>query len=169
VLGEVPPLSDELLDKGLSAASIRGRLERVAPGERFRGDGSGEFWVDCAHNEDGARALAAAIRAMGHGRRVHLVFGCLQDKQAAGVLAILPADRLTVVTVDAGPRTRTAQELLPLALERQADARAVESPTEAVSAALALAQPDEIVLIAGSVYLAGHVLGAADRGEFWPT
>ncbi len=157
------PITDQQLQDGLSRARIRGRLERVP-----LADSRGELWVDCAHNVEGAAALSAAMEGMRPGRSVHLVYGCLSDKRPAEVLAQLPADRLTAVTVQAGPRTRTASDLLAFAADRLAAANAVDDPTSAVAAALRSCGRGDVVLVAGSVYLAGEVLGAADRGEIWP-
>lgn len=158
------PISQAQIRSGLSRARIRGRLERIE-----LADCQAELWVDCAHNVDGARALCAAVHSLRPGRRVHLVYGCLSDKQPADVLAALPCDSLTAVTVEAGSRTRRAQELLPFARARRSDAQAHEGPIPtAVTAALRGAGPGDLVLVCGSVYLAGEVLAAADGGEIWP-
>ena len=158
-----PTLNDDAIAQGLARAHIPGRLERI-PLE----GAPAELWVDCAHNQDGAEALATAIATQRPGSAVHLVYGCLRDKPAEAVLARLPADRLTVVTVEAGPRTREAADLLPLARGRTAQAAACASPIQAVEAALRQAKEGDIVLVAGSVYLAGAVLDGARRGEIWP-
>ena len=49
-----------------------------------------------------------------------------------------------------------------------AHASACADPVQAVEEALRQAEEGDIVLVAGSVYLAGAVLDGARRGEIWP-
>ena len=151
---------------GLARAAIRGRFERVpSPAE------GPELIVDCAHNADGAAALAALVREALPGRRLHLVFGALADKALqAEVDTLAPlAARVTAVTVEAGRRTRSAAEVADaLGRASAAPVDAIDDPVEAVRAALAAAAPADVVLVAGSVYLAGAVLAASDAGALWP-
>ncbi len=157
------PLTPEHAREGLARARIPGRFERVG-----RAEGGAELVVDCAHNVDGARALAATVREALDGRRLHLVYGALVDKDMEGALAVLAplADRASGVTVEAGRRTRPAGEVaetLSRLLGREAPG--LDDPVEAVRRALGEAGEGDVVLVAGSVYLAGTVLGAVEAGE----
>jgi len=141
--------------------AIRRGLESVAwPGRCQVLSDHPPVLLDVAHNPDAARALAAALREIADRRKVILVFSLLADKDCRGVLKELapvvtrcivvqlhtaramPADALLACVKQAGIEC----SILPLA-----DAR-----TEAIEWAR---EHDGVVCIAGSLYLAGEVLG----------
>ncbi|HEY3354604.1 MAG TPA: folylpolyglutamate synthase/dihydrofolate synthase family protein [Polyangia bacterium] len=130
--------------QGLAACRWPGRLEELGAAPRI--------WVDGAHNPDGAAALAAALAEVPR-RRLTLCLGVLGDKDAAGVLAPLRplADRLLLVTARS-PRALPAAELRRLAPEGEA----VPLLEQAVARVRATAAPDDLCVIAGSLYLAGE-------------
>src|SRR5438045_1044194 len=66
---------------GFAATSWPGRLERF-----------GNVWLDGAHNPHAAAALARSLP----GGPVHLVFGALQDKDAAAMLRELAPRAATI-------------------------------------------------------------------------
>jgi dihydrofolate synthase/folylpolyglutamate synthase len=153
--GEWLPALRGSIDVGLARATWPARLERLPPVA-----GRADIWLDAAHNLDGARALAEAWRALGASpARTILVFGALADKAYEPVLRELAtiADR----RVYAGPRGRPPAPLEALAAV--APGEVAESPEVAIDRALAIAGPEDRVLVAGSIYLAGdvraHVLG----------
>ncbi len=125
-----------------------GRAETVAPG----------LVLDCAHNPDGARALAAWLadprRPDAH-RAVDVVLGAMADKDADAVFAALRpvARRMTLVT-PTHPRALSAEHWA----ERLASTRG-ERPLVApgVSAALERRDPAALTVVAGSCFLIGEV------------
>jgi len=125
-------------------SQVRGWKEALAnvrwPGRLERFD---EVILDCAHNPDGAAALAAALPDVVT-YPVTLLCGVLADKDAAGVLApLLPLVARVVCTRPPSPRARPASELAALA-SRLAPSLAVlveEDPTAAL--ALARWMPEE--------------------------
>lgn len=140
----------ELLGVGEGAiatalATVRwpGRLERLTP----------SVLVDAAHNEEGARALAAAWPE----GEWTLILGLVGDKDARAIVAAL-APRASRVIVTAPPSSRA---LAPAALATLVPG--AESAPD-LAAALALAGADRTV-IAGSIFLVGEarrlVLGDA--------
>lgn len=146
---------------GAGAAGVRwpGRLEALA----WRG---GRILLDGAHNPDGARALAAALRGLGV-ERVPVVFGAASDKDVAGVAAALREVASEVILTRAvlSPRAAAPADLAPhfagLPLRLSA------SPAEA----LALLPPG-LAVVCGSLYLIGEVrpllLGeAGEARERW--
>ena len=66
------------------------------------------------------------------------------------------------------PVGASSYTLLTLARARTSHASACANPIDAVEAALRRTKEGDIVLVAGSVYLAGAVLDGARRGEIWP-
>jgi dihydrofolate synthase/folylpolyglutamate synthase len=116
--------------RGLAAVAWPGRLERI-----------GRFVLDCAHNPQAAAALARAV-----GRTDALIFGCLRDKDAAGLLRELaPGSRDVWLVRPRTDRGRDPAELLGLC----PGARVGSLPVALAEAA------GESVLVAGSTYLVG--------------
>jgi len=132
--------------QGLANVKWPGRLERLSP----------TVLVDAAHNEEGARALAAAWPDGDW----TLVVGVVADKDARAIVAPLAARaRRVIVTAPPSPRALPPAEL----------ARMLPGASVARDLATALAMAaGERVVVAGSIFLVGEarrlVLGeAADR------
>lgn len=153
---------DGALRRGVAATRWPGRLEPLT----YRGR---RVLLDGAHNPEAAGALAAALRDLGV-RRVTLVFGMSQDKDAAGILAaLLPlAERVVLTKARLSPRAAP-----PEALRQHAPQGLVVSDwREALETALELNPKEVPVLVVGSLYLIGEVrpylLGEALEGlERW--
>jgi dihydrofolate synthase/folylpolyglutamate synthase len=127
---------------GIASACWPARLELVS--ERP------EIIIDGAHNPAGTRALAAYIRRFYSGRRVWIVYGALADKAVTEMTAILfpLADRV-ILTAPANSRAQSPENIAA------PGAQITHSAAEAV-ASLAGAAPEDVVFIAGSLYLAGE-------------
>ncbi|MDI3292054.1 Mur ligase family protein [Polyangium sp. 15x6] len=138
-----------LISRGLAAARWPGRLERIEK------DGKAVL-LDCAHNPHGAAALAEHVRSLGFSPdRVVLVFGALADKAWTGMLDVLGplADR----RVYAEPKGRAPAQVTELAA--RFSGLPVPEPREAITRALAMAGPSDLIVVAGSIYLVGEVRG----------
>jgi dihydrofolate synthase / folylpolyglutamate synthase len=111
-----------------------------------------EFWLDGGHNPDAGLALADYFGQMG--KPLHLIIGMLANKDPLSLLRGLQGelDSITVVPVpghDCHP-PRAFEISLP-----------VNQASDVLSALKQLAsEKPEVVLIAGSLYLAGEVLKA---------
>lgn len=126
-----------------------------------------ELWLDGGHNPAAARVIADFFR--GHvpaDRPFHIVFGLLENKDAAGVLKPFGNRSITVHSIPVPGHAHHSPETLAGAA-REAGLNAVASTD--VEAALGWiarhadrAQPP-IVLIMGSLYLAGEVLRRNDQ------
>ena len=145
--------------EGLGTVRWPGRMERLSP----------TVMVDAAHNEEGARALAAAWPAGDGDRGGHggdtgwtLVVGVVADKDARAIIEPLVAKaRRVIVTAPPSARALPAEEL----------ARWVPGAvvTKDLAEALAVAAAaGEKVVVAGSIFLVGEarriVLGEAADG-----
>jgi dihydrofolate synthase/folylpolyglutamate synthase len=139
---------------GISRAEWPGRLQWL-PGDP-------PLLVDGAHNVAGARALAAYVAENREGalRDFVLLFGALRDKAYAEMARILfPLAREVVATEPPEGRAAAVADI-----RAAAEGLAVPIHTEAdVSRALALARARARgrgpVVVAGSLYLVGAVLG----------
>jgi dihydrofolate synthase / folylpolyglutamate synthase len=155
---EVIGVSREAALEGLRTARWPGRLEEVEIGGR-------KVLLDGAHNAAGAQALAAALDALYPGRKVHAVFSVLADKDLEGMArALFP--RCASLHLCPLPSPRSLQ---PAAYAERAralcpDVRSYPSAREALAGASTQAQPDDVVLVAGSLVLAGEVRALATPG-----
>ena len=148
--------------RAAAAASWPARLQRLRPGPLTALiPPDAELWLDGGHNEDAAAAIAPAIARIAAGRPLHLVLGLLANKDAAGVLRHLAplAASLTAVPVPDHAH-HTPADLAHAA--REAGVLTVAT-VPGVRTALAMLPGGGVVLIAGSLYLAGAVLAANDE------
>lgn len=133
--------------KGLSSAKWPGRLEWIEhQGKRVL--------LDCAHNPHGAEGLVEYVKSCGLApEKVILVFGALADKAWVTMQDTLaPLANRRVYTSPKGRAPAALEELQ----NRYAGVAASE-PREAIHMALALAGADDVVLVAGSIFLVGEV------------
>jgi len=148
-------IDDAALASGLAGVRWPGRCERV-------GD---DLLLDCAHNEDGARALAAALAELAPGRRVALAVSIVDDKDPAGMLAALaPVAAAVVTTRSDNPRALPAAALAAVAARFFGDVTACEDPGAALVEARRRAGPGGLVVVCGSMFLVG-MLRARVLGE----
>jgi len=162
---EAIPVADSALRAAMGWAEWPGRLQRLGAGPLTALLPAGaELWLDGGHNPAAARAIADHFR--GHvpaGRPFHLVFGLLANKDAPGVLRPFAGRQLTVHAVPVpGHASHAPPELVATARANGLAAMAADG----VPAALAWiarhsdAGAPPVVLIMGSLYLAGEVLRA---------
>ena len=156
------------LKAAMGWAEWPGRLQRLGPGplSALLPEGA-ELWLDGGHNPAAARAIADHFRAhVPAGRPFHLVFGLLANKDAQGVLKAFAGRQLTLHAVPVpGHACHAPAELLGIAKANGLSAMADESVASALAwiARHADRASPPIVLIMGSLYLAGEVLRANDQ------
>lgn len=124
-----------------------GRCERVA-------SGGGTVVFDAGHNPHGIAALVTWLEGQPHSRRT-VVFGCLADKDAAGMLAALRRLRAPLWLVPPGPGAFDAEAFAGLDARVFAD---VDAPEFRVAWAEHLAAGAELV-VCGSHLLVGRLRG----------
>ncbi len=109
--------------------------------------------IDGAHNPDGAAALAKALGQSFPRTKLTLIAGISEGKDSAGILKhLLPlADR---VIFTRGAHLRSADPSRLPALGH--DVEIIEPLPKAIDAARDEATPEEMILVAGSLFLAGE-------------
>lgn len=130
------------VDAALAELVVPGRFEVVAR----------DPWtvVDAAHNAEGARALADAVRGAFAGRRVTVVLGMLSDKPAAEVVgALAPIAARFVAVRPMSDRAVGADELA--AVVRSVTGAAPDTAIGAADAARSVRDAGEECLVTGSV------------------
>jgi dihydrofolate synthase/folylpolyglutamate synthase len=139
------------------------RMQRLGAGPLHdRLSAGSELWLDGAHNPSAAHPVARALRTIGRGRPVVLIIGMLANKDAAGVLRLLAptASRLIAVPVP-GHAHHAPAALAAIAEGLGVPAEAADSLPDGVDRAAT--HGDAVVLIAGSLYLAGEALALNDE------
>jgi dihydrofolate synthase/folylpolyglutamate synthase len=149
------PISAQAVRGGLATVELPGRFQ-IMPGQPV-------LVLDVAHNPQAAAALAFNLDQMGFYPRTHAVFGAMRDKDIAGMVARLAAlvDQWYLSDLPL-PRAASAEELertLRAALPTLAEAPSHhESPSAALRAALAAADPADRIVVFGSFLCVGGVL-----------
>lgn len=162
------PAAAELVEEAFAELELPGRFEIVGHGPLVVLDG--------AHNPDGARTLRATLEEgfSPTGRR-HVVVGILGGRDPHEMLTelgVTDQDDLVLVT-PASPRAVPAAQLASVAHELGLDARTAPSVEQALEGVLAVAGPEDVVVVAGSLYVVGpartwcraHGLGARRPGS----
>jgi len=123
-----------------------------------------ELWLDGGHNANAADAVSAAMRDIAAGRPLHLILGMLANKDAATMLdRFAPIAQSLVAVPVPGHAHHAPADLAQAARSRGLDA----SDATDIPAALRIIAdqdgPAPLVLILGSLYLAGTVLQQNDE------
>jgi dihydrofolate synthase / folylpolyglutamate synthase len=153
------------LRASLKWADWPARLQCLAPGPlRDLLPREAELWLDGAHNPTAARAVADHFR--GTERPFHLVLGLLANKHADGVLQPFRGRSLTVHAVpvpdhDHHPSADLAERARAAGMSAMA-AASVADALGWIARHADRARPP-LVLVMGSLYLAGAVLAANDQ------
>ena len=145
-------LDADVVTEAFATLTIPGRLEAVAH--------SPSVLLDCAHNPDGAASLARSLEESFAvvGSR-YLVFGCLAQQDPAEMLAALEVNRfdLVVVCTPDSPRGLAAEKVAGVVDGAGVAVEVVADPVQAVARAVALADEEDLVVVAGSIYVVGAV------------
>ncbi|CAN5224644.1 folylpolyglutamate synthase/dihydrofolate synthase family protein [soil metagenome] len=162
-------LPEEAIAEGVRTARWPARMQRLTAGpygEAARA-AEAELWLDGGHNPHAARALAYAIaqRQARAPRPLALIVGMLGNKDAAGFFEALKGSEAHVFTVGFDGAAAEPNALAAVARGQGLGAQAAVSVEAALATALRLGAGR--VVICGSLYLAGEVLGASK--ETWPT
>lgn len=163
----------EQVERGVSELKgVPGRMEGVESGQPFR------VFVDFAHTDDALKNLLQTIREL-KPARIITVFGCGGDKDRTkrplmGAVAARLSD-VVVLTSD-NPRT---EDPASIAKDAEAGIRPELGPgktylcvldrMEALRQALALAAPEDAVVVAGKGHEREQIIGARRREFHDPT
>jgi dihydrofolate synthase/folylpolyglutamate synthase len=152
-------LPQAAIARGVATAQWPARLQRLTRGPLPDLLGPEiPLYLDGGHNEAAGEVLAA----WAEGRKIDLVFGMLATKEPADFLRhVAPfVRRLRAIAIEDEPLSRPAAEIVAAARSVGiADAAAATSPQAAIADLAATADARTPVLICGSLYLCGRILG----------
>ncbi|MFZ4166334.1 bifunctional folylpolyglutamate synthase/dihydrofolate synthase [Brevundimonas sp. NPDC058933] len=156
-------LPEAAIAAGLSAVRWPARMQRLTAGpyaEKAQA-ADAELWLDGGHNPHAGRAMARTLaeRQARAPRPLALIVAMLANKDAGGFFEALKGVDAQVFTVGFDGAAADPAALAGVAQGRGFGAMAAGSVDEALDRALALGAGR--VVICGSLYLAGEVLGAS--------
>lgn len=145
-------LPDAAVAAGLAEVSWPARLEIAARRPLIV--------LDCAHNVASALALVRTLQTSLPPARRLLIFAGSSDKDLAGMFRVLAPHfaHAFLTRYTDNPRSVPAERLAEL-LRANGDVPATlcRTPAEAYQTARAAASPDDVIVITGSVFLAGEL------------
>ena len=143
---DVPPL------EAVTKSGHAGRWQWLRPAPS-----GARILLDCAHNWDGLHRTLAAIEGLDYDR-LHVVFGAVNDKDVNGALTAMPSTGAYYFCAAQIPRALPSTTLADYAANVGLRGQAYATVEAAMEAALADAQPNDLVAVFGSVFIAGEVL-----------
>ncbi|TPG22740.1 bifunctional folylpolyglutamate synthase/dihydrofolate synthase [Sphingomonas koreensis] len=138
------------------------RMQRLAAGplSDLLPPGS-ELWLDGGHNAAAAEAVSRTLQTRAGNRPVHLIVGMLVNKDAAGLLSPFAAFAQSLIAVPVpGHEHHAPAALVTIAAGLNLAATEAPDVTAALDRIGARRGPPPVVLIVGTLYLAGAVLSA---------
>lgn len=141
-------ISDNSIRKGFANVVWPGRFE-VINRRPF-------IVIDSAHNRESALRLRSAVDDYFPGIPVILVFGASEDKDIDGMLVeLLPRVKIVITTKSIHPRAISPEDLVKKVNQMGVRAIPTQSLEEAFDQALMLAGKENLILVAGSIFVAG--------------
>ena len=160
-----------LLDPALVAneEQVRRSLASVRWPGRFEQIGSDPaIYVDGAHNVDSMERLVATVKPL-VARRPTIILGVSRDKDIEGmVTALAPLSPHIIATASHNPRAADAQRIATAARAAGLRVGTSSSIVDALDLSRSLTDPDDLILVTGSLYAvaeAREALGLAETPE----
>lgn len=145
----------------LNAAKILKALKNVKKNTGLMGrweciQQSPRIVLDVAHNEHGIHALLEQLATI-HYEHLHIVTGMVKDKDVEAVLKLLPQSASYYYTQSHIPRALPANELAEKGNTLGLKGLYFEDVNEAIDNANKKANPQDLILVIGSVFLVAEV------------
>lgn len=155
VLNEFYPqifsINNSIIEKGINRTMWKGRLQTILE--------QPEIIVDCAHNEDSAKTLSDFLKT--RDKKVKMIFGTLEDKSFDKTLKILePVCNEFIFTKPDSPRACSPSKLKKLVSK---GSMVIENPVHALNHAFKTSSKDELIVVAGSIYVSGVIIEAFEK------
>jgi len=112
--------------------------------------------LDVAHNEDGVKQVLEQVEVTDH-NELHVILGMVKDKETERVLKLFPKTAQYYFTQAQIPRALPAESLLDKAAACGLNGKSYPDVNTALTEAKLSADPKDMILICGSVFLVGEV------------
>ena len=137
------------LAKTTTNTGLRGRWETI--------DTLPKVIIDVAHNKDGMLQVLKQLSYTPF-KKLHIIIGMVKDKDVNAVLKLLPPTAQYYFTNASIPRALDKQELQQKAQKFNLSGQTYHHVSLALAAAKNQANPDDLILICGSIFLVAEVL-----------
>ncbi len=149
----------------ISPEAVRSGLRRVVTNTHLHGRwqtiGETPLTIcETAHNEPGVRSMLGKLQTMSF-KHLHLVYGCVNDKDFRHILQLLTSHLSPFTfyfTQPSVPRRLPVSNLVAAAKEMGIEGEGYDNVKEAIAAARAAADKDDLVLVTGSIFLIADAL-----------
>ena len=126
-------------------------------------------FLDGAHNPAAAHEVAEFVRGHYGGRRLRLVYASMRDKDIAEISrSLFPLAHTVYLTRPSLNRAALPEAILESALARPLQTVIEPDPARALEQAVFSSLPDDVILVAGSLFLVGAVKKAILDGRLMP-
>jgi dihydrofolate synthase/folylpolyglutamate synthase len=143
-------ISVAAIREGLGRARWPGRLEVVAEHPLLVLDG--------AHNPAAARVVADFVREQWHDKRLRLIYASMRDKAIGEISELLfPLAEKIYLTRPDQPRAVAPDEILAASRSLPQEVVLEPDPARALEVALLDSGPEDVILVAGSLFLVGEI------------
>lgn len=140
------PITDRDIQIGFSRTIWPGRFEVISE--------SVPVILDCAHNRESIHELVRTLQEYFPGKRCFLIFGASEDKDIAGMFdEIFPVTDIMVATQSFHPRACPPERLIEMASKTGVKTQTVTNVTEALRYAIQNLNPDQVILVTGSIFV----------------
>lgn len=151
-------ISDDCFEKGIKNANWPARMQNITASKYGKMLPKGStLWLDGGHNPAAGEVIANSFKD----QRLILICGMMENKDTEGYLKPLAplTDQLYGIHVD-GEASHPATDIVKFAWHQNIKAETAENALDAISK-IATDEPVTVV-ICGSLYLAGQILGDND-------
>ncbi|MBQ0057823.1 MAG: bifunctional folylpolyglutamate synthase/dihydrofolate synthase [Bacteroidales bacterium] len=152
-------ISEENLHDGfrdvLKNTHLRGRWETLSEATST----TARIICDTGHNQGCFQYLGPQLQAIiDQGKRLHIVFGMVSDKDIDSVLSLLPVSAIYYFCNADTPRALKAYDLQQMALRHSIKGETYPSIGSAFDAARKTATPDDVIFVGGSNFIVCEVM-----------
>jgi dihydrofolate synthase/folylpolyglutamate synthase len=119
--------------------------------------------LDGAHNPEGVKALVDELNAFRQGRRLKLLFATMADKEWELMLRSLAKSVDEIVFTRVGMERSADPQNLEEKLSEPIPHRVITDSQQALRALIDDAEDEDVIIVAGSLYLLGEVRPMLDQ------
>lgn len=150
-LGRLLGIPDPVITAGIESVQLPGRLQIVRHDPLVL--------VDAGHNPGGVRTLCTVLDTLLCGRPVTAVMGMMRDKDYADCIRQVACRARRFIACPVGDARSLDPSVAASAAARAcSDAAAASSLEEAIALGLRQMEPNGVLVVCGSAYLAGEAL-----------
>ena len=151
---QTPLLLDSLecsrgIARVIANTHLHGRWEKL--------DSTPTLICETAHNAAGIETMLEKLKQINY-CRLHIIYGCVNDKDFGHILDMLPDDAVYYYTRPSVERGLDENILGQVASEHGKTGDVFPDVTAAMSAARMAASPDDLILVTGSIFLVADLL-----------